>query len=160
MARCLIFKLERGKPQANKNQEHEGKREKGDWESVWEPQGSWEWWKNLQAKRKRESSLQLESLGMIILSMLVLIKEKKSDNSVRQEKLHQEERDREGVLKWGVMKEKAYTRKKGNNGWKFNCKVLEGNKTVFHPSTMSALWARLDWALSPWHTLQALFQMK
>lgn len=41
MARCLTFILEGVKPQANKDQEHDGEWEGGDWKSVCGPQGSW-----------------------------------------------------------------------------------------------------------------------
>lgn len=86
MARCLTFILEGVKPQASKDQEHDGECE-GKIETRSVDLKEAEVMENVQAEKKRQSTFQLKSPRMRVLSVFVLIKDKKSDNSMRQEEL-------------------------------------------------------------------------
>lgn len=57
---------------------------------------------SVQAKKKRQSTFQLKSPRMRVLSVFVLIKDKKSDNSVRQEELYWEAKGKLGVTEGWV----------------------------------------------------------
>lgn len=110
MARCLTFILEGVEPQASKDQEHDGECE-GEIESLSVDLKEAEAMENVQAEKKRLSTFQLKSPRMRVLSVLVLIKDKKSDNSMRQEELQWSKGQGKAGGHWGM----GAHRKKENN---------------------------------------------
>lgn len=152
MARCLIFILEGLKPQANKDQEHDGECGGGEIESLSVDPKEAKLMESVQAKKKRQSTFQLKSPRMRVLSVFVLIKGKKSDNSMRQEELYWEAKVEENL---GVTGGWAHTWRKKTMTKNLTTRCLKEIK--ISPGAGSVLKARLA-LLTPRPKQQAFFK--
>lgn len=107
---------------------------------------------SVQAKKKRQSTFQLKSPRMRVLSVFVLIKGKKSDNSMRQEELYWEAKDEENL---GVTGGWAHTWRKKTMTKNLTTRCLKEIK--ISPGAGSVLKARLA-LLTPRPKQQAFFK--
>lgn len=151
MAGCLIFILEGVKPRANKDQEHDGECE-GEIESLSMDPKEAKVMESVQVKKKGQSTFQLRSPRRGVLSVFVLIKDKKSDNSMRQEELYWEAEDRE---KLGVTGGWVHTGRKKTMTKNLTTRCLKEIK--ISPGAGSDLKARLA-LLTPRPKQQAFFK--
>lgn len=109
---------------------------------------------SVQAKKKRQSTFRLKSPRMRVLSGFVIIKGKKSDNSMRQEKLYWEAKDREEL---GVTGGWAHTGRKKTMTKNLTTRCLKEIK--ISPGAGSVLKAGLA-LLTPRPKQQAFFKVE